>query len=43
MSVRSATAEDLPAVLPLVRAYCEFYETTPSRRPTQASSRCAAP
>ena len=33
MSVRSAAAEDLPAVLPLVRAYCEFYETTPEEAP----------
>ena len=33
MSVRSATAEDIPAVLPLVRAYCEFYETTPEQAP----------
>ena len=35
MSVRSATAEDLPAVLPLVRAYCEFYETTPEQAPDE--------
>jgi GNAT superfamily N-acetyltransferase len=33
VSVRSAAAEDLPAVLPLVRAYCEFYETTPEQAP----------
>ena len=33
VSVRSATTEDLPAVLPLVRAYCEFYETTPEQAP----------
>ena len=35
MSVRAATNDDLPAVLPLVRAYCEFYETTPEQAPDQ--------
>ena len=33
VSVRNATPEDLPVVLPLVRAYCEFYETTPAQAP----------
>ena len=33
MSVRAATEADLPAVLPLVRAYCDFYETPPERAP----------
>jgi GNAT superfamily N-acetyltransferase len=33
VSVRSARAEDLSAVLPLMRAYCEFYETTPEQAP----------
>jgi len=33
MSIRAATDDDLPAVLPLVRAYCEFYETTPEQAP----------
>lgn len=29
MSIRSATPEDLRAMLPLVRGYCEFYEADP--------------
>jgi GNAT superfamily N-acetyltransferase len=29
-SVREATAEDIPALLPLVRAYTDFYESEPS-------------
>lgn len=29
MSVRPATEADLPALLPLVRAYCDFYESNP--------------
>jgi GNAT superfamily N-acetyltransferase len=29
VSVRPATADDLPALLPLVRGYCEFYEADP--------------
>lgn len=29
MTVRPARTEDLPAVLPLMRAYCEFYEAEP--------------
>ena len=29
MSVRPATEVDLPAILPLYRAYCEFYESDP--------------
>ena len=33
MSIRAATEEDVAAVLPLVRAYCEFYETTPEQAP----------
>ena len=30
MRVRPATADDLPALLPLLRGYCEFYEADPS-------------
>ncbi len=30
MSVRAARAGDLPALLPLLRGYCEFYEASPS-------------
>jgi ribosomal protein S18 acetylase RimI-like enzyme len=33
VSVRAAAAEDFPAVLPLIRAYCEFYETTREQAP----------
>lgn len=29
VSVRPATEDDLPAILPLVRAYAEFYESNP--------------
>ncbi|HYU60173.1 MAG TPA: GNAT family N-acetyltransferase [Solirubrobacterales bacterium] len=29
MRVRPASVEDLPALLPLVRGYCEFYEADP--------------
>jgi GNAT superfamily N-acetyltransferase len=35
VSVRSASTDDLPAVLPLVRAYCEFYEATPEQAPDE--------
>jgi len=27
--IRAATARDLPALLPLLRAYCDFYEADP--------------
>jgi ribosomal protein S18 acetylase RimI-like enzyme len=30
MAIRDATEDDLPAVLPLMRAYCDFYEANPS-------------
>jgi GNAT superfamily N-acetyltransferase len=30
MSIREATAADLEALLPLLRAYCDFYESNPS-------------
>ncbi len=36
MAVRHATAEDLADLLPLFRAYCDFYEAT---RPTTGSTR----
>ena len=29
MAIRPATDDDLPALLPLIRAYCEFYESAP--------------
>jgi GNAT superfamily N-acetyltransferase len=28
--IRAATESDLPALLPLLRAYCDFYEANPS-------------
>jgi GNAT superfamily N-acetyltransferase len=30
MAIRDATHTDLPALLPLLRGYCEFYEANPS-------------
>ena len=30
MQIARVRADDLPALLPLVRAYCDFYEVTPS-------------
>ncbi|MGH2953756.1 MAG: GNAT family N-acetyltransferase [Solirubrobacterales bacterium] len=30
MAIRPATDADLPALLPLIRSYCEFYEAHPS-------------
>jgi L-amino acid N-acyltransferase YncA len=30
MEVRSAVTEDIPALLPLMRGYCEFYEASPT-------------
>jgi GNAT superfamily N-acetyltransferase len=30
MAIRDATEADLPALLPLMRAYCDFYEANPS-------------
>jgi GNAT superfamily N-acetyltransferase len=30
LAIRPATEADLPALLPLIRAYCEFYETDPN-------------
>ena len=29
MAIREATAADIPALLPLLRAYCDFYESEP--------------
>lgn len=29
MAIREATEEDLPALMPLLRGYCDFYEMTP--------------
>jgi GNAT superfamily N-acetyltransferase len=30
MTIRAATEQDLPALMPLLRGYCEFYEANPS-------------
>ena len=30
MAIRKASDEDLPALLPLLRGYCDFYEASPS-------------
>jgi GNAT superfamily N-acetyltransferase len=30
MAIRTATESDLPALMPLLRAYCDFYEADPS-------------
>jgi GNAT superfamily N-acetyltransferase len=29
MAIRPGTEDDLPSVVPLLRAYCEFYESSP--------------
>lgn len=39
MPVREATAEDLPAVLPLIRAYADFYESEPTDEGIEAMAR----
>ena len=30
MAIRAATEQDLPALMPLLRGYCDFYEANPS-------------
>ena len=32
MEIRSATENDIPALMPLMRAYCDFYEADPPDR-----------
>jgi GNAT superfamily N-acetyltransferase len=39
MRITPVGATDLPALLPLVRAYCDFYQVTPSDRELLALSR----
>jgi GNAT superfamily N-acetyltransferase len=39
MRITLVGATDLPALLPLVRAYCDFYQVTPSDRELLALSR----
>jgi GNAT superfamily N-acetyltransferase len=45
MAIRDATEADLPALLPLMRAYCDFYEANPSESGLEAMARAvmAAP
>jgi GNAT superfamily N-acetyltransferase len=45
MEVRPATADDLPALLPLMRGYCDFYEADPPDSGLEAMARAliAAP
>jgi GNAT superfamily N-acetyltransferase len=45
MAIRDATAADLPALLPLMRAYCDFYEANPSESGLEKMARAvmAAP
>jgi GNAT superfamily N-acetyltransferase len=45
MPIRDATESDLPALLPLLRAYCDFYEANPSDDGLEAMARAviAAP
>ena len=30
MAIREATEADLPALMPLLRGYCDFYESNPT-------------
>jgi GNAT superfamily N-acetyltransferase len=39
MEIGSATQRDLPALLPLLRAYCDFYESGPSGEGLTAMAR----
>ena len=39
MAVREATEADLPALVPLLRGYVEFYETNPSDEQLEAMAR----
>lgn len=39
MAVRAATHEDLGALLPLLRGYCDFYESNPSDEALTALAR----
>jgi GNAT superfamily N-acetyltransferase len=39
MSIRDATESDLPALLPLLRGYCDFYEANPTDEGLEAMAR----
>jgi GNAT superfamily N-acetyltransferase len=39
MAIRDATESDLPALLPLMRAYCDFYEANPTDEGLEAMAR----
>ena len=43
MQITQVGATDLPELLPLVRAYCDFYQATPSDRELPALSRACRP
>jgi GNAT superfamily N-acetyltransferase len=39
MAIREATEADVPALMPLVRGYCDFYESSPSDAGLEAMTR----
>ena len=39
MAIREATEADLPALMPLLRGYCEFYESDPPDEGLEAMAR----
>jgi GNAT superfamily N-acetyltransferase len=39
MAIREATKDDLPALAPLIRAYCDFYESNPTDAGLEAMAR----
>ncbi|MGH2713825.1 MAG: GNAT family N-acetyltransferase [Thermoleophilaceae bacterium] len=41
MAIREAREDDLPALLPLMRAYCDFYEANPSDEGLERMARAA--
>ncbi len=41
MAIREATGEDLPSLMPLLRGYCDFYESDPSDESLQTMARRA--
>ena len=41
MAIREATVEDLPALMPLLRGYCDFYESNPSDESLERMARRA--
>ncbi len=39
MAIREATEADLPALMPLLRGYCDFYESNPTDEGLEAMAR----